>query len=91
MNFGEIVNFLLYAFSGICFGAFASRYSVFSALHIKSKWQEEGISCLFGCLPQLLFLSVSFFFFRRGLSARLLPEASFITQYSHSFSIKVCA
>ena len=46
MNFGEIVNLLLYAFSGICFGAFASRYSVFSALHIKSKWQEEGISCL---------------------------------------------
>lgn len=45
MDFGEIVNFLLYAFSGICFGAFASRYSVFSALHIKSKWQEEGISC----------------------------------------------
>ena len=41
MNFGEIVNFLLYAFSGICFGAFASRYSVFSALHIKSKWQEQ--------------------------------------------------
>lgn len=63
MNFGEIVNLLLYAFSGICFGAFASRYSVFSALHIKSKWQEEGISCLFGCLPQLLFLSVSFFLF----------------------------
>ena len=47
MNFGEIVNLLLYAFSGICFGAFASRYSVFSALHIKSKWQEEGISCSF--------------------------------------------
>ena len=63
MDFGEIVNLLLYAFSGICFGAFASRYSVFSALHIKSKWQEEGISCLFGCLPQLLFLSVSFFRF----------------------------
>ena len=63
MDFGEIVNFLLYAFSGICFGAFASRYSVFSALHIKSKWQEEGISCLFSCLPQLLFLSVSFSFF----------------------------
>lgn len=62
MDFGEIVNFLLYAFSGICFGAFASRYSVFSALHIKSKWQVEGISCLFGCLPQLLFLSVSFSF-----------------------------
>ena len=49
MNFGEIVNLLLYAFSGICFGAFASRYSVFSALHIKSKWQEEGISCLSQC------------------------------------------
>lgn len=63
MNFGEIVNFVLYAFSGICFGVFASRYSVFSALHIKSKWQEEGISCLFSCLPQLLFLSVSFFLF----------------------------
>ena len=63
MNFGEIVNFLLYAFSGICFGVFASRYSVFSALHIKGKWQEEGISCLFSCFPQLLFLSVSFFLF----------------------------
>ena len=49
MNFGEIVNLLLYAFSGICFGAFASRYSVFSALHIKSKWQEEGTAALSQC------------------------------------------
>lgn len=63
MNFGEMVNWLLYAFSGICFGVFASRYSVLSAIHIKNKYQEEGIACLFNCLAQLLFITVTFFLF----------------------------
>ncbi len=63
MSFGAIVNFLLYALSGICFGVFASRYSVLSALHIKGKWHDEGIACFFSCLPQLLFLAVAFFLF----------------------------
>lgn len=63
MSFGAIVNFLLYALSGICFGVFASRYSVLSAQFIKSKWREQGIACFFSCLPQLLFITVSFFLF----------------------------
>lgn len=63
MNFGEIVNWLLYAFSGICFGVFASRYSVLSAIYIKDKYKEEGIACLYSCLPQLLFIVVTFFLF----------------------------
>lgn len=63
MDFAQIVNWLLYGFSGLCFGVFASRYSVLSALYIKRKYQEEGIACFFSCLPQLLFLATSFFLF----------------------------
>ena len=42
MDFTQIVNWLLYAFSGLCFGVFASRYSVLAAVYIKKKYQEEA-------------------------------------------------
>ncbi len=63
MNFGEIVNYLLYAISGFCFGIFASRYSVLSAVKIKQSASSSGISGVFATLPQLLFILVSFFVF----------------------------
>ena len=63
MDFSHIVNWLLYGFSGLCFGIFASRYSVLSVLYIQKKYLEEGIACFFSCLPQLLFLATSFFLF----------------------------
>lgn len=63
MSFGEIVNYILYGFSGICFGVFASRYSIFAALRIKEKYREEGLACFLNIFPQLLFLAVSFFLF----------------------------
>lgn len=63
MDFSHIVNWLLYGFSGLCFGVFASRYSVLSTIYIKNKYHEEGIACFFSCLPQLLFLATSFFLF----------------------------
>lgn len=63
MNFGEIVNYILYGISGLCFGMFASRYSVLSAVKIAERWREEGFTSLFSCLPQLLFLFAAFFLF----------------------------
>ena len=63
MSFSEIVNLLLYAVSGFCFGIFASRYSVLCAVHIAQKWCSSGAGGLCSCLPQLLFLCVSFFGF----------------------------
>lgn len=63
MDFSEIVNWLLYAFSGICFGVFASRYSVLAARYIKARFHEESIACLFSCLPQILFIITAFFLF----------------------------
>ncbi len=63
MNFSILVKYILYALSGCCFGMFASRYSVLSALHVKDKYRNEGASALLSCLPQLLFLFVSFFLF----------------------------
>lgn len=63
MDFSQIVNWLLYAFSGLCFGVFASRYSVLSAVHIKQRYREEALACIFGCLPQLLFIITTFFLF----------------------------
>ena len=63
MDFSDIINWLLYAFSGLCFGSFASRYSVLSLRHIKARFAEEGIACLFSCLPQALFLITAFFLF----------------------------
>lgn len=63
MTFHQIVTYLLYGLGGIFFGIFASRYSVLSALKIKTAWREEGFLGLTSCLPQTLFLFVSFFLF----------------------------
>ncbi|WP_405378869.1 hypothetical protein [Phascolarctobacterium sp.] len=77
MSFSQIVTYLLYGLSGFFFGIFASRYSVLSCLHIRSKYQEEGISCLFSCLPHLLFLSCSFFLFPSWFATRTTTGAFF--------------
>lgn len=63
MTFGETVNLLLYAFSGFCFGIFASRYSVLCVVKIVRLWRGGGLASLPSCLPQLLFLGVSFLAF----------------------------
>lgn len=63
MSFHQIVTYLLYGLSGIFFGIFASRYSVLSVLKLKASWKEEGLTGLSDCLPQILFLFVSFFLF----------------------------
>ena len=63
MTFHQIVTYLLYGLSGIFFGIFASRYSVLSALRIRECIHESGITGLFSCLSQMLFLFVSFFLF----------------------------
>lgn len=64
MTFGEIINYILYGFSGFCFGIFASRYSVLAAAKIMSKLKSSGfMGGLLGSLPQLLFILVTFFLF----------------------------
>lgn len=63
MSFSQIITYILYGFSGICFGIFASRYSVFAMRHIRSSFAEEGLACIFSILPQLLLLAVSFVLF----------------------------
>ncbi len=63
MSFSQIINYILYGFSGFCFGIFASRYSVLSVRWIKEKYGDEGLGGLSSCLPQILLLFVSFFLF----------------------------
>lgn len=63
MDIGTLINYILYALSGFCFGIFASRYSVLSCLKIKERLAASGLSGLITTLPQLLFLLVSFFIF----------------------------
>lgn len=63
MSLSELINYMLYALSGICFGTFASRYSVLACRYIRRRHHEEGISCLFSILPQILFIAVCFFLF----------------------------
>lgn len=63
MQFSEIINYILYALSGFCFGIFASRYSVLSILKIKTAVQSQGLSGVFTTLPQLGFIIISFFVF----------------------------
>lgn len=63
MQFSEIINYILYALSGFCFGIFASRYSVLAILKIKNTVQNQGISGIFTTLPQFLFILISFFVF----------------------------
>lgn len=63
MDFSSLLNYILYALSGFCFGIFASRYSVLSCLKIKERVASAGISAILSTLPQLLFLIISFFIF----------------------------
>lgn len=63
MSFHEIITWLLYGLSGIFFGIFASRYSVLSMRRLKQAWKEEGAVGLISCLPQMLFIFISFFLF----------------------------
>lgn len=61
MSFSAIVNWLLYALSGFCFGIFASRYSVLAAVKIKAVYtQRQQLAQL---LLPLVFLGISFFIF----------------------------
>ena len=61
MTFAAIVNYVLYALSGFCFGIFASRYSVLATLKLKEAC-SQGFSLPQLLLP-LLFLGISFFIF----------------------------
>lgn len=63
MDFTQIVNYILYGFSGACFGIFASRYSVFAIRHIRQSFAEAGLGCLLSIIPQVLLLIVSFLLF----------------------------
>lgn len=63
MNFGEIVNYLLYGFSGLCFGASASRFSVLATVNLFKAYKENGFSGILKCWFGVLFLLIAAFIF----------------------------
>lgn len=77
MDFGLIVNYLLYSISGFFFAIFASRYSVLAVKSMKELYQQDGTSALFSCLPQILFLFCCFFLFPSWFTSRT-PMGGFV-------------
>lgn len=77
MDFSTLVNYALYAISGLCFGIFASRYSIFAAAKLTQLYHSEGITGLFSGLPQILFLFVTFFLFPTWFIAKT-PIGGFV-------------
>lgn len=63
MAVGEIINYLLYSFSGLCFGASASRYSVLATMKLQKAFKEKGFSGILACWVSVLFLLLAAFVF----------------------------
>lgn len=63
MDISQLLNYALYGISGLCFGVFASRYSVFAASRLAQLYRSGGLAALFSGLPQMLFLFLTFFLF----------------------------
>lgn len=63
MDISEIVNYILYGFSGICFGASASRYSVLATVNMVEAYRKNGFSGLSSCWFGLLFVLIAAFVF----------------------------
>lgn len=63
MDFSEILNYMLYGFSGLCFGASASRYSVLATINLLEAYKEKGLSGVASCWFGLLFLIIAAFIF----------------------------
>lgn len=63
MDIGEILNYILYGFSGVCFGASASRYSVLATVNMVEAYRKNGFSGLSSCWFGLVFVLIAAFVF----------------------------
>lgn len=63
MDFHQIVNMALYAFSGICFGVFASRQTLQAAIKIREAYIEEAFSGLVSVLPSVAVILITVIIF----------------------------
>ncbi len=63
MDFHQIVNLALYAFSGICFGVFASRQTLQASIRIREAVKESGFSGLVSVLPSIAIILITVIIF----------------------------
>lgn len=63
MDFHQIVNLALYAFSGICFGVFGSRQTLQAAIKLSEASKEAGFSGLITELPSIAILLITLIIF----------------------------
>lgn len=70
MDISEILNYILYAFSGLCFGASASRYSVLATVNMVEAYRKNGFSGLSSCWFGILFVLIAAFVFPVWFSGR---------------------
>jgi len=63
MDFHQIVNLALYAFSGIMFGIFASRQTLQAAIKIREAFKEAGFAGLVSVMPSLAVVLITVFIF----------------------------
>ena len=77
LNFSQIVNTALYVVSGFFFGIFASRNSIFSALHIRKVLAEKDFSAasLFKTACSVLFIVLAFLVFPSWMASRTTAGA----------------
>lgn len=69
-DFGTFVNTALYVISGLCFGCFASRYSVLATKKLLAVFKERRTFYLPGIFLQIVFLLTAFFIFPLWFSTR---------------------
>ncbi|MDO4177860.1 MAG: hypothetical protein Q4D21_01600 [Phascolarctobacterium sp.] len=63
MDFHQIVNLSLYAFSGIMFGIFAARQTLQASIKIREAFKEAGFAGLVTVIPSLLIVLITLFIF----------------------------
>ncbi len=63
MEINDILNIMLYGFSGLCFGASASHYGVLATINAVEAYRSKGWAGLKSCWFGILFLLVVCFVF----------------------------
>ncbi|MDY2870738.1 MAG: hypothetical protein SOU14_07560 [Succiniclasticum sp.] len=78
LSFGQIVNLLLYLLSGILFGLFSSRQSIFCVRRIRAVYGESGFGFRFLTrIPfSVLFLVCAFALFPGWFATRTVAGAT---------------
>lgn len=63
MDFHQIVNLALYAFSGICFGVFSSRQTLQAAIKIREEYISDGFTGIVSVLPSIAVILITVIIF----------------------------